>query len=471
MKEWISMKRFKNIVITFLSPILVWIFPIFFLYAQNVKEVAFIETMKSGGIFIALSLFFVFLGRVLFKNWEISGVYSAVNGVFLGNFSLILKAIQVIIPKIRYWHLLTFVLIISIVIGSFLLYKKSFTKDILLIFTFTCGALVLFNLAISMPTVIKKVNALHQSRENKLEENVVDKDAKSNIYYLVCDEYASFAQLEKDFGYDNAEFKNRLKNLGFNISEDSYNDCSSTYVVLANIMSLDYVATTSSTSVELEQFSKNGALHDILKNNGYTVRGIGDTGWLGIEGTLDTGSGATTSEGGDFTQLALEKSFIGALIKKNYTGEIQVIKKTLEQINEIEITPNSSIFTMFYVHAPHHPYYFKSDGSLNSPYKYTNPDGKNNESYIGQLEYVNRKVSTALERIIEKDPNSIIVLCSDHGNRFGNITENMETRILNVIYYKGRTTEDVKGLSGINTLRYIFNQELDMKLPYIELPK
>ena len=101
------MKRVKTICGIIVAPLLSWIFPVFFLYAQNVKEMQIIEIIQPTSIFIVCMIASLLLGRILFREWNIASVFSFICGLFLGNFSLILKAIQRVFPIVRYWHLIT----------------------------------------------------------------------------------------------------------------------------------------------------------------------------------------------------------------------------------------------------------------------------------------------------------------------------------------------------------------------------
>lgn len=453
------------------APILVWIFPVFFLYTKNVKEMQIIEIFKPCLIFVSCCFVLLLVGRLLFKSWEAAGIFGFVNGIFLGNFSLILNAIQRALPIVRYWHLLFLVIVFAYIIGKVIAAKKDLASDILRIIIMVFGVLMAFNFITAVPTIITKISVSLHSKGSSEQNDYAVIDGKRNIYYLLCDEYASFAQLEEDFGYGNLDFKARLQDLGFNISENSYNDCHTTVVVMANVMQLNYVATLRSTSVELQELTQNGMVQKILTENGYRLQGIGDTGWLGIEGTVETEGKAVTAEGTDVAQVAFDHSFLGMFLKRNYSEDALKIVTSLEKLNQMDITPDSSMFTMFYIPAPHHPYYLKSDGSMNPPEKWRNDSsGKNNDAYLGEVEYVNATIYPALERIIENDPNAIILLCSDHGNRFGTVSEPMKNRILNTLYYHGEVIDEFEGMSGVNTLRYIFNREFDMNLPFISLP-
>ena len=331
--------------------------------------------------------------------------------------------------------------------------------------------LTVFNLVIATPIIIKKINDKADLKQEVLGQEIMNqRDNKTNIYYLLCDEYASFAQLKADFNFDNNEFRKEVERLGFNISEESFNDSCSTTTVVANIMQLDYKATDDSTVIELENLTKNGKVQQILRSNGYELRGVGETDWLGIQGSIKSAGGAATADGADIFRLTLNNSFLGQLIVRDYCKEAETIINSLDELNNIEINPNSGIFTMFYICSPHHPYYLDRDGNMNASDKWFNYDGNNNESYIGALEYINKRIIPAIERIVSNDPNAIIVVCSDHGNRFGNISAGMSKRTLNIMYYKGETIEEFDGLSGVNTLIYIFNNEIGTNMSYVNLP-
>ena len=462
------MKKIKLLQYSFL---LVWVYPVFFLYAQNVKEVKFTEIFEASGILIICSIFIIVIGRLFFRSWEAAAIFSSLQGILLGNFMLFLNPIQKAFPQVRYWHLITIFLLLGFLIIKFMEKKINLIHNLLLLFCIVYSALILINSITAIPTIINKVNTIQKTDgKNDFNELSADTGAKRNIYYILCDEYASFEQLEKEFNYKNSDFENKLKELKFNISYTSANDCMSTRIVMTNIMSLDYLVNAETTAIEMESILADSYVKKLLVNQGYKLQGIGNTAWLGIEGTQNTAGGATTSEGETFTQLALAKTFLDPFIKRNYAGSARLIYESLVQLNNTDIIPDAAIFTLFYVCAPHHPYYFDRNGNPNPVSKYYNYEGENTDSYLGELEFLNKELSPALTRIIREDPNAIIILCSDHGNRFGITDESLGTKILNAVYYGGEAISDIEGKSGLNTLVYIFNNEFGLDLPYRAFP-
>ena len=93
-------------------------------------------------------------------------------------------------------------------------------------------------------------------------------------------------------------------------------------------------------------------------------------------------------------------------------------------------------------------------------------------------------LETSVSNILEKDPNSLIFIQSDHGARYPgqmliynggpDYDPVLETpymqNALNCVYLGGKRL-DIEGLSGINTLRTIMNQEFGTDFPMLTQPE
>ena len=331
----------------------------------------------------------------------------------------------------------------------------------------------MINLIIAIPDGVRKVRGQLRADNNRLtesgDENKDSAGEGSNIYYLLCDEYAGFTQLKKDFGFSNSVFREDLADMGFYISDTSSNDSASTQVVMANIMAMDYVCTMDTPVPELQFYHREGKLHTVLENCGYVVQGIGSTAWLGVEGTRDRPGEATDDRGIPFSELVLDQTLLYFIYENKSDDYAGLIEDSFDDLKNMPIEPDIGTFTLFYVECPHHPYYFKGDGSRNRSEEQFNYDGEHPERYIGQVQYVNSQLLVALQRIIDNDPNCIIILCSDHGNRFGIRHNEYVNLILNAVYYKGEDASDIEGLSGLNTIIYVLNQEKGLDMDYMKM--
>ena len=463
------MKKVLKALPVLIAPILAWEFSTVFLYTRNVKEVAVAEALQPAGIFLICAAAALLIGALLFRDWNTAAFFSVGSGLVLTNFDLILGLAQRAIPQMRYWHLLYLAAVAGILL-CVVIKRFKLSDDVVMISSLVFGGLILLNLITAFPTIIQRISdSRMQTTQMSAGEN--PQSGKRNIYYLLCDEYASFAQLEEEFGFDNGDFRAQVEELGFNVSETSENDSDQTVIVMANLMQLDYVADADSTSVELENLTKNGRLQQLLVENGYRLQGIGNTEFLNIEGTRNAETGATTADGTSLSEMILANSFLKPFFQKTYLRDGHHILETLDDLSSFAIEPNMSTFTFSYVSYPHHPYYFDENGNMNATDKWANDsEGSNNDAYIGAVKFTNNRVLPAVKRIIREDPDAIVVLCSDHGNRFGAISGKYTHRILNLLYYGGEEVPEFEGLSSINTVRMILNRECGLNLEYIDLP-
>lgn len=361
-------KNLKIVLICVICVSIVWTFPVIFLYTRNIKEVNFNNIFQPLVISFMLGISSLIVGGILYRNILKGSLLASILGLLLSNFNLFLNSIHNLFPRIRYWHLFAFILLISY-IPIYLLSDKMnlYLKSLLIAFAIGFGSMSIINLVISLPTIINKVSNV-SIMKNDIEKSQIDNvvDGKTNIYYLLCDEYASFKQLRENMNYENSEVYARLQNLNFNISESSMNDSEVTNVVMANCMQMDYIANNETTREELINLSSNGLFHKLLISEGYSLRGIGNTAWMGVEGSADLEIEAKSSDGETFTEIYAKQTFLAPLFQHNFDDDAKAIKSVFNEINNIKIQPNSSTFTLFYVVAPHHPYYFDKNGNENA---------------------------------------------------------------------------------------------------------
>ena len=90
--------------------------------------------------------------------------------------------------------------------------------------------------------------------------------------------------------------------------------------------------------------------------------------------------------------------------------------------------------------------------------------------YLEQYIYIMSEITKCVENIIENDPNSIIILESDHGPRFNpEIPLEDRLNILNAVYYKGETIKEIDSKSSVNTWRTIINKLFNYSLENLEV--
>lgn len=134
--------------------------------------------------------------------------------------------------------------------------------------------------------------------------------------------------------------------------------------------------------------------------------------------------------------------------------------------------------TIGYIQCPHSPTMVGPNGE-ELPYEY-GWNWKDSSLYLGQVEFINKYILSLVDTIQTHDPEAMIIIMSDHGNRYAihmvqvgqwedydpEIHNPPMQNILNCVYYQGKSFP-IEGQTGINTLRLMFCEVLGADLPPI----
>ncbi len=341
-----------------------------------------------------------------------------------------------------------------------------------------------------------------------------------NVYFFILDEYGTFDIMSKYYGYDNEVFYDFLDIAGFNVSRESYSTDNQTAHAFADLLNLDYISRKLSKTKCMEAISE-APLFSIFSELGYAQFQIADSKYFeGIE-SLSSGRGGSAYEkvvnmfGDDEAdEIVSDNSISGALSdllgSQAVSSGTAVDTKALNQwgfypsdyiresreykrhklsdyadalLSKFEFfeDPDSYIHTAprviyAYMLATHVPFVFNEYGGI-IPYGECR-NWENTDIYLNQYKFINKHLMVSLSAIIENDPDSIIIIMSDHGIRYHAdckkkhifyITDKDSCRIMNAVYIKGHKY-DIEGLSGINTLRFILSLYEGLDFPPIEDP-
>ena len=179
------------------SPVLITIFPIVFLFANNSKEAdikdAIYLILGFSFATIMATVFLLFILHFSIKATLIAEIFS----FFLLNYALLEKIIKKIFPQLYYWHvfpLLLFVLFV-LFINIYRHLPESTTESMIIIINIACVSLLTFNIIISLPNIIKGGS----DNRNTAEKITIEKPQSNlpDIYYFVLDEYSNFNFIKK----------------------------------------------------------------------------------------------------------------------------------------------------------------------------------------------------------------------------------------------------------------------------------
>ena len=244
-----------------------------------------------------------------------------------------------------------------------------------------------------------------------------------------------------------------------------------TMYITTNLININYVS-TDNDFMATTQLRNNPYLFQLLEQHGYQVRYKGgpQIGWKDSQIKLSS----TTIEGETLNDIIYGKNILYPLFEKNQN----IIQKQEEDLYDYftEYIQNISDSSFLYIHfrAGHVPLVFNVD-SINNSNQFFNM--KDKSLYLGQIKYTTTRIMQILSKIIEKDPDSIIIIQSDHSQRNledenGNkiIPVKDSQQVFNAVYYKGETLNFDNTLSGVNTVRLVLDKILNTNLGVIDVP-
>ena len=456
------------------------------MYFYNIGKVRLSDVVGISSVFILVSLL-LFLGNLLLlRDINKATFVTIIFACLFLYFTLIEKVIVKIFPMLYYWHV---VLICLFIFGNiyYFVHKSvsspiafQINRGVLIIFT----GLILFNGGIKIPQILHNI-AYERQKGDQSQTNINTTDMSvtggklPNVYYFIFDEYAGYDCILRYCNYDNTAFYDSLEALGFNTSKHSKNKTTDTYTEIPNLLQLREVNSIEMSANEKMENFKNPYLFILMKNNGYAINLLDSTNYKLLDDAYAKYKLTTDfiSTFRTFNSYIIDNTAFYPFYGYNdQYQEINLINKMFAYGAEASQLQKSELLTVGYFNFPHLPYIVDENGNNTS-----NIDRSNLSDpvpYLGQFKYASKKILEMVQHIIKNDPNSIIILQSDHGYRlpehlfywYGINDYDLETEapfeenILNAVYYQGKAL-DIEDLSGLDTLKAVLNQLLKVNLP------
>ena len=382
-----------------------------------------------------------------------------------------------------YWHIVLICLFFFFHLFYFV-HKKissSTANQLNQLFLFIFLGLILFNAVKAIPVALR-----YAAQDNKnLEQNgfvpsfnnlPANKELNMpNVYYFIFDEFAGYDSIKRYCNYDNQNFYEELEELGFVTSKHSRNKTFLTLIEIPNLLQLQEINDSEMSANDQRNNLKNPYLLNLMKQNGYQINGFNSTNYQFIDENLfdfkitKNFKSTYKTTNSYIIQNTAYYPFYG---KNEQNGEIRNINNLFNYAKDSYKILGKNLFTIGYFQFPHNPYIVNEFGNK------TNNSERNNlqdtELYLGQFKYTEKRILEMVAEIILNDPNSIIILQSDHGFRlpsylstfynvpYDSTVENYYMcNILNAVYYRGEKI-NITDLSGLATLKKILNKLLDV---------
>lgn len=341
----------------------------------------------------------------------------------------------------------------------------------------------------------------------------VEKTKEPNIYLLVFDEYGSLGAMEKYYSYNAEPFRKFMRTAHINWSEHSYSMTRETKYCMTDLNMMDYVSYRKSAST-LKSYRRNSTIKKVFGDKlGYNLYqfSTSPTWFVTVPNLRDSKTmkkfQKTTINGVESDQLIRQQSIFGAFddligaltpqekiggnsesLKKygfyssdeiraskayknyEYNDVAKAILSTLDfWETDTNFQSSEKRMLLSYLKTPHVPFIFDEYGQVRSMgvrMNWTNP-----KYYYEQYIFITKHLEVIFKTIITNDPESIIIVMSDHGVRshdqgFVNITAKDDCWIFLALYYQGDKV-DIEGMSPINLMRLI-STKLGVKMDPVQ---
>ena len=460
--------------------------PAVMLYFPNIDEITLAEMLPYFAILAGLGVLAWAVTYLVFRRKGLAALTAAVWLAVLLNAGRVVLALKPIYPLIGLTVMLPAVFgFLALATFGLSRLKEEIRNEAVKVIALGLAA---FILATAVPALLRSPE---EDGEEPAAEAVTEAAAvtgidltpaegadRPNIYWILSDEYAGSDELSKYYHYDNSPFYDALRDMGFTVSEHSYNWYPDTYTVLEGILNLKYTGTPGGKAAKKRAVANPDLpLWTLLRELGYTVCEAESTNKFRLVNRLEkeyTDDTARTESGSAVANLLLQYSVL-------YRYEDEILEAVAPQYarsatrdatlsvfdwaeDPEKVRSDSPCFTVIYFKCPHAPFVFDRDGNR-TPYE-VQKNVKDKQYYLDQLIYVSKRLRKMCENITTADPGSIVVLQSDHGHRFvDNVTQRDATNVLNAVYFRGKPLDGIKDKNALNTWLTVLREQFGLDLP------
>ena len=494
-------------------PFLIAFFPIMAIYSVNIGLIQLEQFIFPTILIVGSALLFFLCLKYILKNgkkaalivtlafiifFSFGHVYNMLNQVSIGDTDL--GSNRTLLP----------IFVISFGIGSFLIIRTKRTLDnatsivntISIVFITVIVAMVGIEAFGCDECLIQQTYSLgifsNQIMDSTLyfEEHsfsVSESDSLPNVYYIILDGYPRNDVLKKHLDFDNNEFINFLKQREFYVAENSYSNYSLSSTSIPATMNMNYI---NFLTDELGEDSRSYdpllgkdfglyADNQVIKNfksMGYKVAKIGSVPMYLHEIPLADLSLCYKSihlmDNRLFDTVA-RTSMIGYFIERwSEDLQRQIILCAFEELPKISSYYEEPVFVWSHIMLPHFPLIFGANGEpitpgesllvMNNPHVFEGTDSSWNikQQFLQQLQFANKKSMELVDKILENEKQSIIIIQSDHGSAFDvdlddPTDDDVHQRLsnINAIYFPDEKPREIlmNDPTNVNTFRIVFN--------------
>ncbi len=457
------------------------IFPVIFLFSENMHEFVPTDIIVPLLIIIPISLIVFFILKLILKDSNKAALIVSIGLVLFftyGHFYNIIKGFTILDENIGRHRYIIIPFILGIIIPIYFIIKskinfQNITKIVNGI-SIVLVVLVLINITIFGITEIESYSTIHYEPSDDPIE-LQNTHNTPDVYYIILDEYGG-PETMKYLNYDNSQFYEFLKEKKFIIPEKSTSNYPMTHFSIPSTMNMEYVndlsnilGKDSKTYLPLREMLYNSQVIKNFKSLGYDIV-IFESGFVPSKNFVLVDDIICHEEGKIDSILfdtITRTSIIGYFVERHEEGKIRDrINCAFSEIKTIGNNKDEPIFAFVHMLIPHPPNVFGPNGEAVIPGNPISSEIWDEKiAYIDQVKFVNKEIVKVIEKILDENEKSIIIIQSDHGSGFDidwkNPDESMVLQRLSILnaYYVPEISENqfYENITPVNSFRIIFN--------------
>jgi hypothetical protein len=476
--------------------ILFAIFPAVSLMAHNIGQISPIYIFRPIILYFLVTIILIILLKLAIKDWEKVGLI--ISPIIISNsmFGILfdqMQKISIIGLDIKHRSILAIVLGILLAVLIVLVIRAkgnlAFANKFLSIIGLAAVLIPIGQVGfyeISNSSLFLKSDKALRNNEKTIETNT----AYPDIYYFILDGYARSDVLKKSFKYENNEFIQEIKRMGFYIADCSRSNYSFTRPSLSSSLNMDYldivapeVTSDNKNILALDKYIQQNLVQAKLKDLGYKTVSF-ETGYLFTEFHQADNYIQTSNFSmlrpylTPFERILLDESGFSLLETigpiQTWSEKSSVYEGYLININKIELLSKleytSPKFVFVHLTISHPPYVFTPDGQFQEDTRfYSNSKGRpmneafNREGYINGITYLNKQIIPILKKLQSSNTPPIIIIQGDHGNMIS-----QQQEIINAYYFPDQDYHLLySNISPVNSFRVVFNTYFNQSIPLL----
>ena len=488
-----------------IHPFLLALFPVLFIYSQNLHELSVHEIISPVLLILLGAVLLWILTRFIIKNNEKSSFIISLLLVLsfsYGHIYLLIDDFTLGNADIGRHQYLLVPFAISFVAGTYYFVKTkrklNNSSTISSAIAATLIAVILINIVTydienidSFSSDLITAETSLATYDTTIETFVPHKDEIKDypdVYFIILDGYMNSSELKKFLGYDNQEFISHLTDKGFNVNHESYSNYDGSTTSITSTFNMRYLNFLTEDQIGQkvlhipEKMISENTIMQNFKSAGYKIVNIQkpfESEMMASSPLIDL----VLCERSDYIDsqllsMTIKTSILVFLLEKWEEQDLR--DAALCQFSELAKQHqkfDEPIFVYSHILIPHPPYLFGPEGEAISSVR---PQGleswQDKEGYINGVKFANKKITQIVDELLAEPENSpVIIIQADHG--FGieigtsNPNEDIEQQMsIFSAHYLPEMEENFSGdvFTSVNTFRIIFNSYFDTDYDLLE---